>query len=91
LSELVYAFGVLKHPLQTESLEYRVKLDRWSIRFEVANFKGGALGGDTPHFYVNALVNLRIEKDGLGSISGICPCDYGYDARVDTVGEPSIM
>ena len=73
----MYAFGVLKRPLQTESLEYRVKLDRWLIRFAVANFKGAALGVDTPHFYDNALVNLRFENGGLGSISGICPCDYG--------------
>ena len=46
---------------------------------------------DTPHFYDNALVNLRFEKGGLGSILGICPCDYGYDARVDMVGELGIM
>ena len=46
---------------------------------------------DTPHFCDNVLVNLRFEKGGLGSISGICPCDQGYDARVDMAGEPGIM
>jgi myo-inositol 2-dehydrogenase/D-chiro-inositol 1-dehydrogenase/scyllo-inositol 2-dehydrogenase (NAD+) len=58
---------------------------------EVANFKGPALQVDTPNFYDNDLVNIRFESGGLGSISGICPCQYGYDARVEIVGEQGIM
>ena len=58
---------------------------------EVANFKGAAHGVDTPNFYDNVLVNIRFENGGLGSISGVCPCDYGYDARVEVVGERGIM
>jgi myo-inositol 2-dehydrogenase/D-chiro-inositol 1-dehydrogenase/scyllo-inositol 2-dehydrogenase (NAD+) len=58
---------------------------------EVANFKGAARGVDTPHFYDNVLVTIRFESGGLGSISGICPCEYGYDARVEIVGERGIM
>ncbi len=58
---------------------------------EVANFKGAANKVDTPHFYDNAIVNLRFESGSLGSISGICPCGYGYDGRVEIVGELGIM
>jgi myo-inositol 2-dehydrogenase/D-chiro-inositol 1-dehydrogenase/scyllo-inositol 2-dehydrogenase (NAD+) len=58
---------------------------------EVTNFKGKERGVDTPHFYDTSLVNLRFEGGGLGSISGVCPCDYGYDARVEIVGEKGIM
>ena len=58
---------------------------------EVANFKGQARGVTTANFYDNALVNIRFENGGLGSISGVCPCDYGYDARVEIVGELGIM
>jgi predicted dehydrogenase len=58
---------------------------------EIANFKGDALGVDTPNFYDNALVSLRFESGALGSISGICPCGYGYDSRVEIVGERGIM
>ena len=58
---------------------------------EVANFKGEARGVDTPDFYDNVLVNIRFESGGLGSISGVCPCEYGYDARVEIVGEQGIM
>jgi len=42
---------------------------------EVANFKGAARGVDTPDFYDNVLVNIRFESSGLGSISGVCPCE----------------
>jgi myo-inositol 2-dehydrogenase/D-chiro-inositol 1-dehydrogenase/scyllo-inositol 2-dehydrogenase (NAD+) len=46
---------------------------------------------DTPNFYDNVLVNIRFQSGGLGLISGICPCGYGYDARVEIVGTKGIM
>lgn len=61
------------------------------VYVEVANFKGAARGVETAHFYDNVLVNIRFESGGLGSISGVCPCDYGYDARVEIIGERGIM
>ena len=61
------------------------------VYVEVANMKGQALHVDTPHFYDNVLVSIRFEGGGLGSITGICPCEYGYDARVEIVGERGLM
>jgi predicted dehydrogenase len=58
---------------------------------ETANFKGAANHVEEANFYDNALVNIRFESGGLGMISGICPCGYGYDARVEIVGELGIM
>jgi myo-inositol 2-dehydrogenase/D-chiro-inositol 1-dehydrogenase/scyllo-inositol 2-dehydrogenase (NAD+) len=58
---------------------------------EVANFKGPANHVEAPNFYDNALVNIKFESGGLGLISGVCPCGYGYDARVEIVGEKGIM
>jgi myo-inositol 2-dehydrogenase/D-chiro-inositol 1-dehydrogenase/scyllo-inositol 2-dehydrogenase (NAD+) len=58
---------------------------------EIANFKGRAHQIDTPHYYDNAIVNIRFENGGLGSISGVCPCEYGYDARVEIIGERGLM
>jgi len=58
---------------------------------EVANFKGAAYNVNSPNFYDNVLVNIKFESGGLGSISGICPCGYGYDARVEIVGDKGIM
>lgn len=65
--------------------------DPQRVYAEVANFKGAAHGVDTPHFYDTAIVNIRFESGALGSISGVCPCEYGYDARVEIVGERGIM
>ncbi|OGO19533.1 MAG: hypothetical protein A2Z14_06410 [Chloroflexi bacterium RBG_16_48_8] len=61
------------------------------VYVEVANFKGAKRGVTTNNFYDNAIVSLHFENGGLGSISGVCPCDYGYDARVEVVGEKGIM
>ena len=58
---------------------------------EVANLKGAANQVDTPNFYDNALVNVRFCGGRLGMISGICPCSYGYDARVEIYGEKGIL
>ena len=63
----------------------------WRVYAEVANFKGADRGVDTPNFYDNAVVCIRFDSGALGSISGICPCEYGYDARVEIVGEKGII
>ena len=58
---------------------------------EVANFKGAANNVNTPNFYDNVLVNVKFESGGLGLISGVCPCGYGYDARAEIIGDKGIM
>jgi myo-inositol 2-dehydrogenase/D-chiro-inositol 1-dehydrogenase/scyllo-inositol 2-dehydrogenase (NAD+) len=58
---------------------------------EVANFKGAANNVDASHFYDNVLVNIKFESGGLGLISGVCPCGYGYDARAEIIGDKGIM
>jgi myo-inositol 2-dehydrogenase/D-chiro-inositol 1-dehydrogenase/scyllo-inositol 2-dehydrogenase (NAD+) len=58
---------------------------------EVANFKGEANQVSAPNFYDNVVVDLRFESGALGTISGICPCGYGYDARVEVFGERGVI
>jgi myo-inositol 2-dehydrogenase/D-chiro-inositol 1-dehydrogenase/scyllo-inositol 2-dehydrogenase (NAD+) len=58
---------------------------------EVMNFKGNKHGVNTDNFYDTALVNVRFESGALAAISGVCPCDYGYDARVEIVGEKGLL
>jgi len=58
---------------------------------EVANFKGAANNVEVANFYDNVLVNLKFESGGLGLISGVCPCGYGYDARTEIIGDKGIM
>jgi predicted dehydrogenase len=74
-----------------DTVRWLMGSDYERVYVEVANFKGASRGVDTPNFYDNVLVNIRFENGGLGSITGVCPCDYGYDARVEIVGEKGIM
>jgi predicted dehydrogenase len=74
-----------------DSLRWLAGSEIQRVYAEVANFKGPANQVDTPNFYDNALVNLRFENGALGSLSGICPCGYGYDARMEIVGEKGML
>jgi myo-inositol 2-dehydrogenase/D-chiro-inositol 1-dehydrogenase/scyllo-inositol 2-dehydrogenase (NAD+) len=58
---------------------------------EVANFKGAERGVTTEHYYDNMFAMVKFESGALGSISGVCPCDYGYDSRVEIIGRKGIM
>ncbi len=58
---------------------------------EVSNFKGAKHGVETEHFYDTALVSVRFESGTLAAITGVCPCDYGYDARVEIIGEKGLL
>lgn len=58
---------------------------------EIANLKGPSKGIEDPEFYDNAVVSIKFENGGLGSFSGICPCDYGYDGRMEIVGTKGII
>lgn len=61
------------------------------IYLETANFKGAERGVTAEHFYDTMFATIKFTSGGLGSISGVCPCDYGYDARVEIVGKKGIM
>jgi predicted dehydrogenase len=74
-----------------DSVRWLMGSDYERVYTEVANFKGEANNITTPNFYDNALVNIRLQSGGLGLISGICPCGYGYDARVEIYGDKGIM
>lgn len=74
-----------------DTVRWLMGSDYERVYVEVANFKGTSRGVDTPNFYDNVLVNIRFNNGGLGCITGVCPCDYGYDARVEIVGEKGIL
>jgi len=61
------------------------------VYLEVANFKGDERGATAEHFYDNMFATIKFESGALGNISGVCPCDYGYDARVEIIGKKGIM
>lgn len=53
------------------------------IHARVANFKGAARGATAEHFYDTLLASVVYRSGALASIAGVCPADYGYDARVE--------
>ncbi|MCO5187044.1 MAG: Gfo/Idh/MocA family oxidoreductase [Anaerolineae bacterium] len=61
------------------------------IYVETANFKGAERGAHAEHFYDNMFATIKFESGALGNVSGVCPCDYGYDARVEIIGKKGIM
>jgi myo-inositol 2-dehydrogenase/D-chiro-inositol 1-dehydrogenase/scyllo-inositol 2-dehydrogenase (NAD+) len=61
------------------------------IYVETANFKGAERGVPYENFYDTLFASIRFESGTLGSIGGVCPCDYGYDARVEIIGKKGIM
>ena len=74
-----------------DTVRWLMGSDPARVYVEVANLKGKASAIDAKDYYDNALVLIRFENNGLGSISGVCPCEYGYDARVEVIGESGIL
>ncbi len=44
-----------------------------------------------PGFYDTAVVILRLDNGAFGMLDGICPADYGYDARAEVVGSEGVL
>lgn len=53
------------------------------IHVQVSNFKGADRGATAEHFYDTLLATVTFASGALASIAGVCPADYGYDARVE--------
>ncbi len=58
---------------------------------EAGNFKCQDAAIDYPHFYDNAIVNLRFQHGAIGAVDGTCPAHYGYDARVEVLCEHGML
>lgn len=46
---------------------------------------------ELPDFYDTSVVTLTLEGGGYGVIDGVCPVDYGYDARAEVVGTRGVL
>lgn len=74
-----------------DTMRWLARSNYQRIYAEVSNFKGAERGVTTANFYDVALAQIRFESGALGVLSGVCPCEYGYDARVEIVGERGIL
>ena len=55
------------------------------------NSKNHDIGREYPLFYDNATVSATMQNEIFGLIDSVCPCDYGYDARVEVVGTKGVL
>lgn len=54
-------------------------------------FKAAHLKEEYPEFYDTAVVSARLDNGAFGMLDGICPVDYGYDARAEVVGTEGVL
>ncbi|MFO7664842.1 MAG: Gfo/Idh/MocA family oxidoreductase [Chloroflexota bacterium] len=74
-----------------DSARWLMASDPLRMYVEVANFKGAERGVTSEHYYDNMFATIKFKSGALGNISGVCPCDYGYDSRVEIIGKKGIM
>ncbi|MEQ8672739.1 MAG: Gfo/Idh/MocA family oxidoreductase [Aggregatilineales bacterium] len=74
-----------------DCVRWMVGSDIQRIYVETANFKGDARGVPYENFYDTMFASIRFESGALGNVGGVCPCDYGYDARVEIIGTKGIL
>lgn len=55
------------------------------------NFKCPEARATWPDFYDNVLAQFTFDGETLGTLDGTCPAHYGYDARVEVLGEKGLL
>ncbi|MFQ5879691.1 MAG: Gfo/Idh/MocA family oxidoreductase, partial [Dehalococcoidia bacterium] len=58
---------------------------------QASTLKAPDLKKQYPGFYDTAVVILRLDNGALGMLDGVCPVDYGYDARAEVVGSEGVL
>lgn len=56
-----------------------------------AALKRPELRESLPDFYDTAVVTAVLANGAFGVIDGVCPADYGYDARAEVVGSSGVL
>ncbi len=71
---------------------------RWlaGSEYEEVHARAGALKrpdlrSTLPEFYDVAVVSASMRNGAFGIIDGVCPSEYGYDARAEIVGERGLL
>ena len=74
-----------------DSLNWFTAAPMLRVYAESHNFKCPDARQQYPDFYDNFVANFRFADDTLGVIDGTCPAHYGYDARVEILGEKGVL
>jgi predicted dehydrogenase len=74
-----------------DSIRWFANSEYKSIYSVAKNSKNPEIGKEYPRFYDNATVLATLNNQVFGIIDSVCPCDYGYDARVEVVGTKGVI
>ncbi|MCL4385453.1 MAG: Gfo/Idh/MocA family oxidoreductase [Actinobacteria bacterium] len=74
-----------------DSIRWLAESDYKVIYSVAKNSKNPEIGKEYPDFYDNATVLATLNNEVFGVIDSVCPCDYGYDARVEIVGTKGVI
>jgi myo-inositol 2-dehydrogenase/D-chiro-inositol 1-dehydrogenase/scyllo-inositol 2-dehydrogenase (NAD+) len=55
------------------------------------NFKCPDARAEWPDFYDNVVAQFSFDQEAMGIVDGTCPAHYGYDARVEVLGERGML
>ena len=61
------------------------------VHARAAALKRPDLRSTLPEFYDVAVVSAGMRNGAFGVIDGVCPSEYGYDARAEIVGERGVL
>lgn len=62
-----------------------------NIFARAGSFKVPEIRQRYPGFYDTATVSIALDNGTMGMIDGVCPADYGYDARAEVVGTEGVL
>jgi len=74
-----------------DSIRWLADSEYKTIYAVAKNSKNPEIGREFPDFYDNATVLATMGNQVFGVIDSVCPCDYGYDARVEIVGTKGVI
>ncbi|CAN5712930.1 scyllo-inositol 2-dehydrogenase [soil metagenome] len=74
-----------------DSVRWLMDSEVHSVFARAAALKVPELRERYPGFYDSAAVVLELESGALAFVEGLCPADYGYDARAEVVGSEGVV
>jgi predicted dehydrogenase len=80
---------VNSHDLDT--LRWLTGLEFQRVYAQGRNFKCPDARASWPDFYDNVVAQFTLDQEALGVVDGTCPAHYGYDARVEVLGEKGLL
>lgn len=74
-----------------DSIRWLAGAEYAKVYAQAATRKAPQLKEQYPDFYDTAVVTLNLDNGSFAMLDGVCPVDYGYDARAEVVGTDGVL